>query len=88
MAASRRPFRRRALRRSVVARSRAHLSGEYKAAGLAPEIDREILARRELDLLLVVEALGPGAIAQPRDVMTFLPRWLRGQFPCAVLTPV
>lgn len=72
---SRRPFQRRALRRSVVARSRAHLFGEYTAAGLAPEVDREILARRELDLdlPLVVEALGPGAVAQPRDVMTCLP---------------
>ncbi len=84
----RRPFRRRAFRRSAVARSRARLSGEYKAAGLAPEVDREIPTRRELDLPLVVEALGPGAVAQPRDVMTFLPRWLRRQFPCAVITPV
>ncbi len=75
MAASRRPFRRRALRRSVVARSRARLSGEYKATGLGPEVDREIPARRALDLDLpfVVEALGPGAVAQPRDVMTCHP---------------
>jgi hypothetical protein len=86
----RRPFRRRAFRRSAVARSRARLSGEYKAAGLAPEVGREILARRALDLdfPLVVEALGLGAVAQPRDVMTFLPRWLRRQFPCAVIAPV